>query len=277
MPTDNPLNELTLGKATLYPEQYNAHLLDSVPRSLNRKDIGIEEHQLPFVGVDTWTAFEVSWLNSRGLPQVAIAEFDVPALSPYLIESKSFKLYLNSFNQHRLSSWAELENILQQDLSHCAKAPVTVRLYSLADYAQHGIAQPRGISLDQQDISIDNYNYDATQLKLKSNSIVTETIFSDLLKSNCLITNQPDWGTVEIFYQGPALCHKSVLRYVVSYRNHNEFHEQCVERIFMDIMQLAQPAQLSVQARYTRRGGLDINPWRSTCNKVQPLARTVRQ
>ncbi len=277
MPTDNPLAKLTLGKTTRYPNQYNANLLDAVPRSMNRLPIGIKDHELPFIGTDTWTAYELSWLNSNGLPQVAIAEFDVPATSPNLIESKSFKLYLNSFNQHSISSWQALKVILQNDLSNCAKANVAVRLYTLADYAEQGIALPRGTNIDQQNIHIHTYSYDPNLLQLKSDSVVTETLFSDLLKSNCLITNQPDWGSVEIIYQGPALCHESLLRYVVSYRNHNEFHEQCVERVFMDIMQLAQPSILSVQARYTRRGGLDINPWRSTTDKIESLARTARQ
>lgn len=277
MPTTNPLAKLALGKATSYPHQYNASLLDAVPRSMNRLPIGIKNENLPFIGTDTWTAYELSWLNNNGLPQVAIAEFDIPASSPSLIESKSFKLYLNSFNQHKLSSWQDLQLILQTDLSACAEAAVTVRLYTLTDYAKLGIALPRGTSIDQQNIEIHSYNYNPKLLQLKSANVVTETLHSDLLKSNCLITNQPDWGSVEIIYQGPALCHENLLRYIVSYRNHNEFHEQCVERIFMDIMQLAQPLMLSVQARYTRRGGLDINPWRSTTDNVALLARTARQ
>lgn len=277
MPTHNPLAELGLGKATDYPDHYNAALLQAVPRNMNREPIGITEGNLPFSGVDTWTAFELSWLNSNGLPQVAIAEFHVPVTSPHLIESKSFKLYLNSFNQHPIAVWSDLEALLQRDLSLCAGAPVAVKIYSLAAYALVGVAQPRGESIDQQDIKIHTYSYDPKLLQLESNEPITETLHSDLLKSNCLITNQPDWGSIEIHYHGPKLNRESLLRYLVSFRNHNEFHEQCVERIFMDIMKVVKPELLSVQARYTRRGGLDINPWRTTSEKVQPLARTVRQ
>lgn len=279
MPNYSLTDELLLGKATDYPEQYSADHLQAVPRALGRTDLGIDQKNshLPFLGYDQWTAFELSWLNPKGVPQVAIAEVCVPVTSPHLIESKSFKLYLNSFNQHALASWPALTHLLQQDLSRCAGAEVQVQLYSLTEYAQRGIALPRGENIDQQDIYIDNYQYDARLLRANSQLQVTETLYSDLLKSNCLITNQPDWASIEIHYQGAQIDRASLLRYLVSFRNHNEFHEQCVERIFIDLMQQVQPELLSVQARYTRRGGLDINPWRTSSLNIQPLTRMVRQ
>lgn len=277
MPTNNPMNQLSLGKAIEYPQQYDASLLQAVPRSLNRESLGLHGSALPFDGVDSWTAYEVSWLNTNGLPLVAIAEIQVPANSPHLIESKSFKLYLNSFNQHKMVSWQATQKQLQDDLSHCAGSQVTVRLYSLVEYAAKSIQVPSGTCVDNQDIQITNYQYNPELLQVKSNEIVTESLYSDLLKSNCLITEQPDWGSVHIHYSGPQISQESLLRYIVSFRNHNEFHEQCVERIYMDIMAQVAPSTLTVQARYTRRGGLDINPLRTNLKKIERLSRTVRQ
>lgn len=271
------MNSLTLGKAIAYPEHYDASLLQPVPRRLNRQPIGIDDHALPFYGIDTWTAFELSWLNPKGLPQVAIAEIDVPVTSPNLIESKSFKLYLNSFNQHRFADWQQLTNILTHDLSQCAGAPVHVRLYSLQEFSSLGVTEPSAECIDHQDIEIDDYDYRPELLSAAASEVVTEHLYSNLLKSNCLITNQPDWGTVMIRYKGPQIDRGSLLRYIVSFRNHNEFHEQCVERIFVDILRKFEPLELTVAARYTRRGGLDINPYRSTSEGIEKFGRTVRQ
>ncbi|MBY7877536.1 NADPH-dependent 7-cyano-7-deazaguanine reductase QueF [Vibrio fluvialis] len=255
---------LTLGKKTEYANQYDPSLLQPVPRSLNRNDLNLGD-ELPFLGCDIWTLYELSWLNDKGLPQVAIGEVAIPATSANLIESKSFKLYLNSFNQTRFADWAEVQACLQKDLSACAGESVQVEVKSLATYTAQPIVTMQGECIDNQDIEISSYDFDDTLLaEASSDEIVEETLHSHLLKSNCLITNQPDWGSVEIAYRGPKIDREALLRYIVSFREHNEFHEQCVERIFTDISRYCHPEHLTVLARYTRRGGLDINPFRSS-------------
>ncbi|EKO3399010.1 NADPH-dependent 7-cyano-7-deazaguanine reductase QueF [Vibrio fluvialis] len=255
---------LTLGKKTEYANQYDPSLLQPVPRSLNRNDLNLG-NELPFLGCDIWTLYELSWLNDKGLPQVAIGEVAIPATSANLIESKSFKLYLNSFNQTRFADWAEVQACLQNDLSACAGESVQVEVKPLAAYTAQPIVTMQGECIDDQDIEISSYDFDDTLLAgAGSDEIVEETLHSHLLKSNCLITNQPDWGSVEIAYRGPKIDREALLRYIVSFREHNEFHEQCVERIFTDISRYCHPEHLTVLARYTRRGGLDINPFRSS-------------
>lgn len=255
---------LTLGKKTEYANQYDPSLLQPVPRSLNRNDLNLG-NELPFLGCDIWTLYELSWLNDKGLPQVAIGEVAIPATSANLIESKSFKLYLNSFNQTRFADWAEVQACLQKDLSACAGESVQVEVKPLAAYTAQPIVTMQGECIDGQDIEISSYDFDDTLLaEASSDEIVEETLHSHLLKSNCLITNQPDWGSVEIAYRGPKIDREALLRYIVSFREHNEFHEQCVERIFTDISRYCHPEHLTVLARYTRRGGLDINPFRSS-------------
>lgn len=271
------MSSLTLGQATDYPTQYDASLLQPVPRKINRTPIGVDDNNLPFQGFDLWTCFELSWLQPGGLPAVAIAEVEVPATSPNLIESKSFKLYLNSYNQTCFENHDAVLERLSTDLSDCAGEQVKVNLYSLREYAEKAVSQPAGSCIDQQSVTIDTYDYTPDLLQLKSEEVVTETLYSDLLKSNCLITNQPDWGTVIIQYTGARICPQALLRYIVSFRNHNEFHEQCVERIFTDIKRICQPEQLSVFARYTRRGGLDINPFRSDSENHIFASRGPRQ
>ncbi|WP_254413648.1 NADPH-dependent 7-cyano-7-deazaguanine reductase QueF [Vibrio furnissii] len=255
---------LTLGKKTEYANQYDPSLLQPVPRSLNRNDLHLGD-TLPFLGCDLWTLYELSWLNDNGLPQVAIGEVAIPATSANLIESKSFKLYLNSFNQTRFSTWADVQARLQHDLSACAGETVHVEVKPIAAYTAQPIVTMQGDCIDDQDITITSYAFDDTLLAdATSDDVVEETLHSHLLKSNCLITNQPDWGSVEITYRGPKINREALLRYIVSFREHNEFHEQCVERIFTDITRYCHPEHLTVLARYTRRGGLDINPYRST-------------
>ncbi|MGF1703247.1 NADPH-dependent 7-cyano-7-deazaguanine reductase QueF [Photobacterium makurazakiensis] len=259
---------LTLGQGTEYKDQYDASLLQSVPRSLNRDELALGD-TLPFTGYDIWTLYELSWLNSKGLPQVAIGEVRLPATSPNLIESKSFKLYLNSFNQTKFASWQEIADILQKDLTQCAGEDVDVTIQPLSDFDDQPIANFFGECIDDQDIEITDYEFDASYLEgAASEETVTEILHSHLLKSNCLITNQPDWGSVRISYTGKQIDREKLLRYLVSFRNHNEFHEQCVERIFTDIMQYCKPELLTVYARYTRRGGLDINPYRTNMGKT---------
>ncbi|MGX5914362.1 NADPH-dependent 7-cyano-7-deazaguanine reductase QueF [Aliidiomarina sp. Khilg15.8] len=275
-PRTDAMHNLSLGQPTDYPQTYDATLLQPVPRALNREPIGIKNNALPFFGYDEWTGYELSWLNEKGKPQVCIARFQVPVTSPALIESKSFKLYLNSFNQTPMASWEAVQTRLQSDLSACAGGPVTVELFTLPAFAQMPVKALPGTSLDAQDIEITDYDYKPALLQNHAGT-VHETLHSDLLKSNCLITNQPDWGSVAIDYQGPQIDHAALLRYLISFRNHNEFHEQCVERIFQDLMQHCGCTELTVSARYTRRGGLDINPVRSTSEQLPQFDRTVRQ
>lgn len=271
------LAELSLGKITEYVDQYDAALLQAVPRSLGRDAIGLGQ-QLPFVGQDIWHGYELSWLNSKGKPQVALATFVVPFDSPNLIESKSFKLYLNSFNQSRFADVGQVYQTMQRDLSACAGKTVKVSLHNVSEIMTFQPTWIPGVCLDELDISVDQYQYQPALLALDpARGQVEEKLHSHLLKSNCLITSQPDWASVFIHYRGAALSHEALLKYLISFRSHNEFHEQCVERIYNDIWQLAKPDFLAVYARYTRRGGLDINPLRSSEPYSPPNIRLSRQ
>lgn len=275
---DNSLKSLKLGQKTEYASQYDRTLLQPVPRALNRDGLGITENQPFTIGADIWTAYEISWLNEKGLPQVAIADIYLDYQSQNLIESKSFKLYLNSFNQSKFADFNAVQQTMQRDLSECAQGDVTVRLNPVSIYNSQKIDHLQGYCIDEQDIEITSYEFNADWLKdCVSDEIVEEKLVSHLLKSNCLITNQPDWGTLHIHYVGRKIDHEKLLRYVVSFRQHNEFHEQCVERIFCDLMHYAKPEKLTVYARYTRRGGLDINPFRSNFENLPENLRLARQ
>lgn len=275
---DNSLKSLKLGQKTEYASQYDRTLLQPVPRALNRDGLGITQNQPFTIGADIWTAYEISWLNEKGLPQVAIADIYLDYQSQNLIESKSFKLYLNSFNQSKFADFNAVQQTMQGDLSECAQGDVKVRLNPVAVYDSQKIDHLQGDCIDEQDIEITSYEFNADWLKdCVSDEIVEEKLVSHLLKSNCLITNQPDWGTLYIHYVGKKIDHEKLLRYVVSFRQHNEFHEQCVERIFCDLMHYAKPEKLTVYARYTRRGGLDINPFRSNFENLPENLRLARQ
>ena len=275
---DNSLKSLKLGQKTEYASQYDRTLLQPVPRALNRDGLGITQNQPFTIGADIWTAYEISWLNEKGLPQVAIADIYLDYQSQNLIESKSFKLYLNSFNQSKFADFNAVQQTMQRDLSECAQGDVKVRLNPVAVYDSQKIDHLQGDCIDEQDIEITSYEFNADWLKdCVSDEIVEEKLVSHLLKSNCLITNQPDWGTLHIHYVGRKIDHEKLLRYVVSFRQHNEFHEQCVERIFCDLMHYAKPEKLTVYARYTRRGGLDINPFRSNFENLPENLRLARQ
>lgn len=275
---DNSLKSLKLGQKTEYASQYDRTLLQPVPRALNRDGLGITQNQPFTIGADIWTAYEISWLNEKGLPQVAIADIYLDYQSQNLIESKSFKLYLNSFNQSKFADFNAVQQTMQGDLSECAQGDVKVRLNPVAVYDSQKIDHLQGDCIDEQDIEITSYEFNADWLKnCVSDEIVEEKLVSHLLKSNCLITNQPDWGTLYIHYVGNKIDHEKLLRYVVSFRQHNEFHEQCVERIFCDLMHYAKPEKLTVYARYTRRGGLDINPFRSNFENLPENLRLARQ
>ena len=275
---DKSLNALKLGQQTTYAEKYDRTLLQSVPRRLNRDQLNITATQPFTIGADIWTAYEISWLNPKGVPQVAIADVSIDFRSENLIESKSFKLYLNSFNQTTFADFADVQQTLQRDLQDCAQGEVNVRLNSLADYTAQPIAALSGECIDAQDIEVRDYAFNAALLNhCTGEHLVEETLVSHLLKSNCLITQQPDWGSLQIHYVGKQINREQLLRYIISFRQHNEFHEQCVERIFCDIMQYANPEKLTVYARYTRRGGLDINPYRSNFESLPQNVRLARQ
>ncbi len=273
-----------LGKTSAYVDQYDASLLFPIPRQIKREEIGITA-QPPFFGADLWTGYELSWLNLRGKPQVAIARFTVPAESTHIIESKSFKLYLNSFNNTHLDDVTQLQTRLREDLSAAVwhggpmMSGVGVHIVLPEDFDREPVHELDGLSLDRMDLDCEHYQPAPELLTANFNEApVTETLTSNLLKSNCLVTGQPDWGSVRIRYTGPQIDQAGLLRYIVSFRNHNEFHEQCVERIFMDIWRRCQPLRLEVYARYTRRGGLDINPWRTSHPQAAPAnVRTARQ
>ncbi len=270
-----------LGKPASYTAYYDASLLFPIPRADKRLELGLHANaQLPFFGMDIWNAYEVSWLNLRGKPQVAIATIMAPADSPNIIESKSFKLYLNSYNQTKLAGTEALLSLLQADLSAGFGAPVQVTLTLQENFSSLKMQELDGLLLDRLDLEIDTYTPNPLLLKADSQvAPVEETLVSHLLKSNCLVTGQPDWGSVQIHYVGAPIDQESLLRYLIGFRGHNEFHEQCVERIFIDVMQQCKPQKLSVYARYTRRGGLDINPWRSNFSTGQKPsnARCARQ
>jgi len=278
------LQAAPLGRASVYVDRYDPSLLCPLPRGPKRAEIGIGG-TLPFTGADLWTAFELSWLNERGKPQVAIAHFVIPAETPNLIESKSFKLYLNSFHQTRFADVEAVRERLRADLSQALwrgseqRGSVGVRLLLPAEWGAQRVQTLPGLSLDRLDVEC-TYYQPAPQL-LRADATqppVEEVLTSDLLKSNCLVTGQPDWGSVQIAYSGHPIDQAGLLRYLVSFRQHQEFHEQCVERIFMDIWTRCRPVRLSVYARYTRRGGLDINPWRTSHPQPLPAnARLARQ
>jgi len=269
------LSHLPLGKPTAYCSQYDPELLCPLPRQAKRDELGIAPDALPFVGVDVWNGYELSWLNEAGKPQVAVGQFVFDAASPMLVESKSFKLYLNSFNNTVFPSSSAVRETLVRDLSRACGAPVAVTLFDV-EAAPSCAPAPSGRRLD--DLQIDCRDYELAPHHLRSGGeTVSETLYSHLLKSNCLVTGQPDWGTVVIDYRGPRIDPAGLLRYIVSFRNHWEFHEQCVERIFTDILHHCRPERLLVYARYLRRGGLDINPYRSTHPFDPDLTRLLRQ
>jgi 7-cyano-7-deazaguanine reductase len=263
-----------LGQTTDAPQGYAPECLFPVARALQREGLGLEKGDWPFYGMDAWTAYELSWLDSKGKPQVALGRFEVPACSPRLIESKSLKLYLNGFNQTRISDSETLRRILVRDLSDAVGAPVKVDVRPLQDAGLQDrvfAVFPKAKLIDTLPIAVDDYTPLAARLQLDpARGPIRERLFSHLLRSNCLVTGQPDWASVCIDYSGMALDREGLLRYLIGFRLHKGFHEQCVERIFMDILSLGQIENLTVWARYTRRGGLDINPLRSTKPEIPP-------
>ena len=267
-------HELPLGRPVDYPRHYDPGLLFPIARAVGRTALALPaDGTLPFAGVDRWNAYELSWLDARGKPVVSTATFAVPAHSPNLVESKSLKLYLNSFNATRFADAEDVRTRIAADLSHAAGAPVDVRFGLPPMDAARDV-----VDLDAQDIDIDAYGPPNPAYLACIGDIVAERLRSGLLKSNCPVTGQPDWAEVRIDYRGRRIDHEGLLRYLVSFRDHAEFHEQCVERLFVDVMAHCRPERLSIEARYTRRGGLDINPWRGTPGLAPPVAiRAERQ
>ena len=285
MSLDNTPEQSQLGRASAYVDHYDASLLFPIARATQREAMGIAGDALPFFGADLWTAFELSWLNARGKPQLAIAHFTVPCETPNIIESKSFKLYLNSFNSTVFVDVEAVRERLRADLSEAVwrgsgrSGGIGVKLLPPVSFEQEAVHELAGLDLDRLDIECTHYQPAPELLSSdKTQAPVTETLCSRLLKSNCLVTGQPDWGSVQIRYSGAQIDQAGLLAYIVSFRDHNEFHEPCAERIFMDIWRRCQPTKLAVYARYTRRGGLDINPFRTSWPQALPEnARTARQ
>jgi len=274
----NSVEHSPLGKSSEYIATYSPELLFPIPRATKWAELGLSAETLPYRGVDYWNCFELSWLLPSGKPVVAIGEFAIPADSPNIIESKSFKLYLNSLNQSVFASVAELVAVLEKDLSATAGKPVSVHVRSLEEAGREGLSALPGICIDELDVSISNYAAPQPELlRCDPARVVEQSLHSHLLKSNCPVTGQPDWGSVVVEYRGAELDPASLLAYLVSFRQHADFHEQCVERIFLDLQSLLQPEYLTVYARYVRRGGLDINPYRTTLTALPENRRLVRQ
>ena len=274
----DPINQSSLGKPVVYSGSYDPALLFPISRAPQRQALGIGD-ALPFIGVDIWNAFELGWLDARGKPRVSLAEFRVPATSPNIVESKSFKLYLNSYMQTRVADSDGLRQQLVTDLSAAAGAPVSVVLGTPTSKQSALIENLDGEVIDDLPIEISHYGPPRPEfLHVNPDAVVEESLVSHLFKSNCPVTGQPDWASVQLRYQGPRLGRDGLLRYLVSYREHDDFHEHCVERIFVDVLAQCAPTRLSVYARYTRRGGLDINPFRATPGWLMPgNTRTSRQ
>lgn len=274
------MSELTaspLGKENVYTDQYDPTLLFAICRDGNRINIGIDIKKLPFRGVDIWNGFDFTWLDANNIPQFGILSIYIPCESPNLIESKSLKLYLFSFANSSFDNENEIIKILEKDLSQCAGNTIKVHYSNNAE--PFSVLEPTstGLSLDQLTISCDEKNVNPDLLGTDDTSLTSEILCSDYLKSNCLVTGKPDWGSVRISYTGPQINHEGLLKYIVSYRNHQGFHEQCIEKIFYDILTICKPLKLSVEGRYTRRGGLDINPIRTNVDIPIKNNRLYRQ
>lgn len=265
-----------LGKSVAYDADYDPGLLFPLARAPGRVALQLPA-QVAMYGWDIWNAYELSWLDTSGMPRVAWAEFWIPADSPHIVESKSFKLYLNSLNQHRFGTPAQLRKVLERDLAHCLDAPLEVHLHLPDSWAALALREPVGRCIDDIPVAIEHYQPAPQLLRRQSEAQVEERLFSRLLRSRCPVTGQPDWASIHIEYRGAEIDRAGLLAYVVSFRQHQDFHEQCVERMFADILQRCAPLQLTVYARYLRRGGLDINPYRSTAAERPANLRCLRQ
>jgi len=270
------MTESPLGKATSYPDHYSPELLVAIPRTENRARLGLGD-DLPFDGTDIWNAWELTWLGPGGQPRVGTAEIRIPADSPNITESKSMKLYLGSFAMSEYESAVELRNAIAADVGGCAGSPVDVDVTALAVTAGRRSRKLPGKRLDRLQVDCDSWKVDPTLLSIDPESYISETLHTDLLRSLCPVTGQPDTGSVMVRYEGPRIDRAGLLRYIVSYRRHQEFHENCVERMFTDILARCRPVGLTVYARYQRRGGIDINPFRSNFERTPKNLRLWRQ
>ncbi|HEY0961000.1 MAG TPA: NADPH-dependent 7-cyano-7-deazaguanine reductase QueF [Pseudomonadales bacterium] len=280
------MKENPLGKAVAYPEHYDPGLLVPLAREDNRQKLGIDSAALPFTGADIWNAYELSWLDTKGMPQVARGRFIFPCTSPFLVESKSLKLYLNSLNQHAFADAGAAAACIRADLSQAAGAEVEVLVQAFGGMKEM-LDAPDGIRLDANELGCDRYDVDASLLQLaqwqavgeggqggggRTDELADEVLYTDLFRSRCPMTGQPDWATVTVCYKGPLIDHAALLRYFVSYRLHADYHENCVERIYCDLMARCKPQSLSVEANFLRRGGLDINPVRASAAMMDYVA-----
>lgn len=272
-------SESLSGEVIDYPESYSPDMLQGLSRTPARQSLGLtNKDALPFSGVDLWTAYELSWLDGKGAPCVGIAEISVPCNSTNIIESKSLKLYLHSLNEYVFASHNKLVTTLTNDLSKVCGVTIGVELFSVDQYREKGLNSFSGDCLDNIATRSRNSSPNPELLSLADGgAIVEETLYSHLLKSSCPVTGQPDWGSISISYSGLAINRHSLLSYILSYRHHQAFHEHCVERIYMDIDARCHPDRLTIVARYTRRGGIDINPWRSSTGEVPDSFRLSRQ
>ncbi len=275
--TEGSVGKNQLGQETEYVTTYTPSLLDAFPRAIQRRALGIAEDALPFRGVDVWNAYEFTWLNQRGKPEVALAQIQVPSKSANIIESKSLKLYLGSFSGTKFGLRGEVVSTLESDLTLAAEAPVSVTLIAPEQVLNNGIVPIVGHSLDTLDIDVDEYYRNPDLLVPESDTIVRESLYTNLFMAKCPMTGQPDCASILIQYNGQSISHEGLLRYLISYREHSEFAEQIAERIFVDLMNRCSPDRLTVQARFSRRGGIDINPYRSHEEKMSPDTRNWRQ
>ena len=266
-----------LGQETEYVTTYTPSLLAPIPRATQRGALGIAKDPLPFRGFDIWNAYEFTWLNSRGKPEVALAQIQVPSQSANIIESKSLKLYLGSYSGTKFGLRAEVVSALEADLALVAGTPVSVTLLSPEQVQHNGIVPTVGQSLDLLDIDVDEYDWNPDFLVRESDTTVRESLYTNLFMAKCPMTGQPDCASVMIQYHGASISHEGILKYLISYREHSEFAEQIAERIFVDLMIRCAPDTLTVQARFSRRGGIDINPYRSHEENMGPDARNWRQ
>ncbi|EKF72780.1 7-cyano-7-deazaguanine reductase [Alcanivorax hongdengensis A-11-3] len=271
------LKDTPLGRTSEYSDEYMPALLCPVPRWDARESLELDDTNLPFHGSDLWTAYELSWLNEKGKPLVALAELRIPCFSPNIVESKSLKLYLNSFANSRFDSQDAVRTAIEKDVSQIVGVPIEVLIFSLADAANIPPWEDRGQCVDTLDVGFEHYDYRPELLLADQGAEQNGQLYSHLLRSHCPVTNQPDWATVVVRYTGRAISPASFLRYVVSLRNHQGFHEQIIEQMYMDLMRQCQPRHLTVYGRFTRRGGIDINPFRSNFEQALPNRRTVRQ
>ncbi len=267
-----------LGKTVAYPERYNPDILHGIDRATGRESFDTSTLTLPFFGADKWTGYELCWLDQNGKPNVGIVEIVVPCNSPKMVESKSLKLYLHSLNEKKFDSHTEVRTTIAIDLKRIVGAEVVVDIFSIDQYAEKGLHKLAGICLDDLELAItaSEPNHELLSV-IEGNVSVNENVYSHLLRSNCPVTGQPDWASVQVNYRGRAISHQSLLSYLVSFRRHDAFHEHCAEKIFADIRRQCKPDSLTVITRYTRRGGIDINPWRSTESDVPRSLRLSRQ